>query len=102
MCSQPLMQRPLLAPPESSQKYQALKDFLIRTYSPSHWECTKRILAVTDLGDRKPSAHANQLLTWLREFSLDILLQQVSLGWVPYLHMYRMLLLAATSLTWRA
>lgn len=67
----------------ASQKYSTLEEFQIKTYAPTRWERMERILSVTDLDNRKPSALANKLLTWLSEFNSDILLQQVFLCALP-------------------
>lgn len=55
-----------------SFKYQSLKDFLICTYSPSRWKHVECILAISELGERKPFTLANQILTWLSEHTADI------------------------------
>lgn len=60
-------------------KYMTLKSFLIKAFSLSRWERAERILNTTTLGDRKPMALFNHLLTTLGSFGPDILLQHVFL-----------------------
>lgn len=65
------------------ERYSTLKAFLIKTYSPSCWERADCILVATDLGNKKPSALANHLLTLLSDHSTDILLQHIFLRCQP-------------------
>lgn len=72
---------------KSGEKYKTLKDFLIKTYSlslwPKVWERAEHILLTTDLGDRKPSALVNHLMT-LSGYKAEILLQQGFLHSLPH------------------
>lgn len=65
------------------ERYSTLKDFLIKTFSPSRREQVERILSVNELGDRDPSVLANHPLTSLGDFSTDILIHQVFLHSLP-------------------
>lgn len=65
------------------ENYSTLKNFLVKTLSPSHWEQADCILTTTELGDRRPSALANHLLTLLGNHSMDILIQHIFLRCLP-------------------
>lgn len=65
------------------QKHQTLKKFPLYTFSLLRWERAEKILTTTDLGDRKPSALVNHLLSTLREFGPEIILQQIFLKCLP-------------------
>lgn len=56
----------------------------VLTFSPSLWERAEHILAISDLGNRKPSALVNQILTWLSDHPAEILLQHVFLRALPH------------------
>lgn len=43
------------------EKYAKLKQFLLKTFPLSSWERAERMLAMTKLGDRKPSPLVNYL-----------------------------------------
>lgn len=64
-------------------KYQHLKDWLLKTFGFSKFERAERILAVTGLGDRKPSELADYLLRTLGDHSPRILLQHILLRSLP-------------------
>jgi hypothetical protein len=49
-------------PPAGDTKYQSLKDFLLGAFEPTEAERGERLLAVSDLGDGKPSELADRIL----------------------------------------
>lgn len=64
---------------KTRSKYQAIKEFLIKTFSPSCWERAEQILSLTDLGDWRPLAIVNYMLSTLGDFGPEILMQQIFL-----------------------
>lgn len=68
----------VIASASTGEKYVELKEFLLKT-SLSRWERTERVLAVSELGDRKPSALVNYLFSTLGEYGPEVLLQLVFL-----------------------
>lgn len=68
---------------KTRSKYEEIKDFLIKTFSPSRWERVEQILTLSELGDRSPSAVINYMTSMLGDFRHEILMQQIFLKLLP-------------------
>lgn len=73
----------VLQDPPADAKYQALKDFLLGAFEPTEAERGERLLAVVDLGDRKPSELADHILALNGAASQHFLLRSLFLRAMP-------------------
>ena len=76
--------------PPPNNKYEALKAFLVRAYSLSDSERTDRLLAITDIGDRKPSEAMYEMLRILGDHPPCLLFRQLFVRALP-LHVQEVL-----------
>jgi hypothetical protein len=76
--------------PPLNNKYEALKAFLVRAYSLSDSERADRLLAITDIGDRKPSEAMDEMLRILGDHPPCLLFRQLFIRALP-LHVQEVL-----------
>ena len=74
---------PILQDPPNADKYKALKDFLVGAYELSDNERAKRLLAITELGDRRPSELMDTILSLNGSHPKHFLLRQIFLNALP-------------------
>ena len=73
----------ILNDPPATDKYKALKELLIETYGLSDSERAERILAITDLGARKPSQLMTHMLHLYGPQPEKLLLRHIFLRALP-------------------